>query len=349
MIDEMDYYRDVDIPIFNEEFSDWLPSLIFDVHTHTWLPEHLLRPIAEERVSIVYEATSLPWQELASDYQLLFPGKEVEWLAFGNPLTVIDREANNRYVAEQIDNVKTYGLYVPRLDEDASAIWNQIQAGRFIGLKPYMSYVTWKELEAIRVVDFVKPAMLEVANEYGLVVMLHVPRNRRLADPENLLDLKYIAVKYPNAQFILAHAGRAYGRSIMEAGVAELGQIQNIRYDLSNVQDYGAIRALLELVSLDHIMYGTDMPVASVRGLMIMINGQRVCITRKQFPWSISSKKPRQLRCTFMGYEGLRAIKQACTDLGIGRVAIEGIFYSNAKQLCNNLARSLEVLTKEKR
>jgi hypothetical protein len=75
--------------------------------------------------------------------------------------------------------------------------------------------------------------------------------------------------------------------------------------------------------------------------LMFMLNGQRVCLTRKRFPWSISTDSPGQLRCTFMGYEQLRAIKQACQNLGLGPQAVQAIFYDNARRLVTTAAKSL--------
>ena len=333
MIDELEYYREVDFPIFQQEFANWLPKNIFDIHTHTWLKEHLRQPLTEERSGVVFEAESQSWEDLASDYALLFPGKDIERLAFALPMTVIDRQANNNYVAKHLDNQHNFGLYIPGLENSADTLSKAIHQGKFIGFKPYMSYVTWKELEAIRITDFLLPAQLEVANAYGLIVMLHIPRNGRLADPDNLSDLQQIARQYPKAHIILAHAGRAFSRSLMEFGLNKLGDQPNIYFDLSNVQDTSVINVLLKRYPLERILYGTDIPMATMRGLMIMVNKQRIIITRKRFPWSVSSDRPGQLRCTFMGYEGLRAIKQACEDLGLGANEVTAIFYDNARTL----------------
>ena len=110
IVDERDYYRAVDLPIYEREFAAWLPPRIFDVHTHLWLPEHCLRPIHEERVGLVFEAPSVDRTELEEAYDLLFPDQTLEYLAFGMPLTVIDREANNRYIASIVDGKTRFGL-----------------------------------------------------------------------------------------------------------------------------------------------------------------------------------------------------------------------------------------------
>lgn len=341
LIDELDYYQAVDLPIFHEELADWLPERIFDVHTHAWLPDHLLRPIAEERVGLVFEAESVPWQDLQAAYAQLFPGKQVEFLAFGMPLTVVDRVSNNAYIAAQIDRQHTFGLLIPGLEDDAETLWKQLKDGGFCGFKPYLSYVTWKPIEAIRILDFVRPAALELAHVYGLPIMLHVPRNTRLPDPDNLADLEHIAAQYPGARIILAHGGRAYARSIIEPALRVVSQLPNMYFDFSNVQDSGVVQAILEHMPLERLMYGSDLPVATVRGYMFMLNGQRVCITRKSFPWSISSTTPGQLRCTFMGYEQIRAMKRACDALALGRGAVQQLFYDNARHLVDDAVAAI--------
>lgn len=342
IVDERDYYDSVDLPIFQREFAEWLPDRIFDVHTHSWLPAHTLKPIAEERVGLVFEAESVSWAELREAYSLLFPGKSVEFLAFGMPLTVVDREANNSYIASQTDQNESFGLYIPALDENSDTLATKLRQGKFVGFKPYLSYVTWKPLEVIRIRDFVTEAQLEVAHAYSLPIMLHVPRDQRLADPDNLIDLEYIAERYSRARIILAHGGRAYSPDLIHKALDVVEKLPNMYFDFSNVQSAGVVQAILERMPLEHLMYGSDIPVATVRGYMFMLNGQRVALTRKPFDWSISSTKPNQLRCTFMGYEQIRAMKQACDQLHLDKGAVEKLFYSNSRTLVDEARRSLD-------
>jgi hypothetical protein len=113
IIDELDYYQEVDLPIFQAEFADWLPEKIFDVHTHSWRSEHNLEPIFNERVGLVFEAESVAKEELQEAYQLLFPGKKLEHLVFGMPLTTVDRLANNHYISQSI--TKPHSVFTSRI------------------------------------------------------------------------------------------------------------------------------------------------------------------------------------------------------------------------------------------
>lgn len=340
IIDELEYYQEVDLPIFQAELADWLPEKIFDVHTHSWLSEHNLEPIFNERVGLVFEAENVSKEELQEAYSLLFPGKSLEYLAFGMPLTTVDRVANNNYISQSINNETSFGLYVAHPSEDAETLLRNVKEGGFVGFKPYLSYVTWKELEAIRIRDFLTDAMLEVAHTYNLPVMLHVPREKRIADPDNIEDLLYISNHYPKAKIILAHAGRAYSSDIIRMALEKL-EGTNFWLEFSNVQSAEVVTEVLERMPLERVMYGSDIPVAVVRGIMFMLNGQRVALTRKAFPWSISGK-PGQLRCTFMGYEQLRAMKRGCETVGFSKDDVQKLFYSNARALVEDARKSLE-------
>jgi uncharacterized protein len=340
IIDELDYYQKIDLPIFQAELADWLPEKIFDVHTHSWLPEHNLEPIFNERVGLVFEAESVSKEELQEAYTLLFPGKKLECLAFGMPLTTVDRIANNAYISQSVDHQTSFGLYVAHPSEDAETLWENLKRGGFIGFKPYLSYITWKELDEIRIRDFLTDAMLEVAHTYNLPVMLHVPREKRIADPDNITDLLYIAKHYPKAKIILAHAGRAYSREIIGEALDKL-ESTNFYLEFSNVQSAEVVAEVLKRMPLECVMYGSDIPVAVVRGTMFMLNGQRVALTRKAFPWSISGK-PGQLRCTFMGYEQLRAMKRGCETVGLNKDDVQKLFYANARRLVDEAVQSIK-------
>lgn len=340
IIDELDYYREVDLPIFQAELVDWLPEKIFDVHTHSWLRKHNLQPIFNERVGLVFEAESVSKEDLREAYQLLFPGKSLEYLAFGMPLTTVDRVANNQYISQTTDNQTSFGLYVAHPSEDAETLWRNVKEGGFVGFKPYLSYVTWKELEEIRIRDFLTDAMLEVAHTCSLPVLLHVPREKRIADPDNITDLLYIAKHYPKAKVIVAHAGRAYSPDIIHTALEEL-EGTNFWLEFSNVQSAEVVTEVLKRMPLERVMYGSDIPVAVVRGYMFMLNGQRVALTRKAFPWSISGK-PGQLRCTFMGYEQLRAMKRGCETVGLNKDEVQELFYSNARTLVEDALKVIK-------
>jgi predicted TIM-barrel fold metal-dependent hydrolase len=108
------------------------------------------------------------------------------------------------------------------------------------------------------------------------------------------------------------------------------------------VQSAEVVAEVLKRMPKNRLMYGSDIPVAVVRGYMLMLNGQRITLTRKAFPWSLSGS-PGQLRCTFMGYEQVRAMKRACLALNWQEEDREALFYTNARLLVDEAQKTFMV------
>ena len=102
---------------------------------------------------------------------------------------------------ENLERGKTYYTANAGLMELRSEI-NNYMTRRF-----GVSYIPEKE---VRIFDYLTHEHMEVMNELGGIVMLHIPRSLRLRDPVNLAQMLEIDEKYPNAKVIIAHIGRAY-------------------------------------------------------------------------------------------------------------------------------------------
>jgi len=119
--------------VYDKELSPRLPSKIIDMHVHIGLAEHI-GPITEERKKSnwAYEVgLSQSWEELRGNLGMLFPGREVEVLAFGVPLREVDLELNNAYVLSGLRDPanRANGLLVTRPEWPARMIDEAIRAG----------------------------------------------------------------------------------------------------------------------------------------------------------------------------------------------------------------------------
>ncbi|MCI8852564.1 MAG: amidohydrolase family protein [Lachnospiraceae bacterium] len=152
-----------------------------------------------------------PLEDLQETYRLLFPDQEVNSLFFASCTYRDDIVANNAYVSQAAASTESEGLYYSRPSQTAEEIEEQVLAGGFLGLKSYLdmapSYLPGDE---IRVFDFFPPHQLEVCQQHGWIVMLHIPRSKRFRDPVNLARIREIKKSYPNVKLIVAHMGRAY-------------------------------------------------------------------------------------------------------------------------------------------
>ncbi|SVB96620.1 uncharacterized protein METZ01_LOCUS249474, partial [marine metagenome] len=92
-------YRPFDREIWAKELEDFVPKVIFDMHTHMWSEQHkgsLSDPPTGLRAEFDYQA-HLEW---AKD---LYPGREMHFLVLGTPIWGgIDIEGHNDWMAEQI-------------------------------------------------------------------------------------------------------------------------------------------------------------------------------------------------------------------------------------------------------
>ena len=100
-------YTAADRSFWREHLEDWVPSRIFDAHTHVQPPECRLHPMTEEKrrqfwVNEVLEPISAA--DAARCQATVFPNRQFSCLAFGIPDLQYDLEASNSRLREQCAN-----------------------------------------------------------------------------------------------------------------------------------------------------------------------------------------------------------------------------------------------------
>ncbi len=325
--------------IFDEEFDGFLPDKILDFHVHVW-NEGVL-PQGEVIESGGPAITSYTFEDLDKDLDECFPGRENFAVCFGVPVLIADVKRNNDYVAEGCDNKKFFGLRLldPFLD-NAESVRNDLKDGRFLGLKPYPNFARKDDVGTAQIPEMLPDWSMEVVNDCGALVMLHIPRPLRLADPLNQRQIVELCEKYPRARIVLAHVGRAYYFKNVFGNLDALRDLPNLYYDFSMVTHWEVLEHAFEVLDPQKIFYGSDAPVALAPGKSIEINDQYTYVTPQ--PWSLSiSDDHGKIRFTSFLYEELRAVRKAVERLGLGRDFVEGIFYHNGMKLLQEVQRSL--------
>jgi len=206
-----------------------------------------------------------------------------------------------------------------------------------MGFKPYRFYATTGDPVQCRIGDMLPEHQIAVADRYGLIVMLHLPKRDAIADPDNIADLGQFTAQYPNVKWILAHCARSYLAWPIERVAAELRELPNVWYDTSSVCESDAMEALLATVGVDRVMYGSDdLPVGVLRGKYIAFG----------YAWAYLSPDNHSLdlshcngQMTFTRYEQLRAMRRACRRLDLSRPQIEDLFLNTATQLVDSARR----------
>ena len=331
-------YDEIDERVWREELDGFLPPRLFDFHGHVYLAEHVpSRARGRVNPSLPVVVTEYPHEVFAEVERRLWPGREVKALVFGSVDPEVDLDSTNGYAAEAARAHGWGALMVPPMTDDAEALLSKVEAGGFLGFKPYWTFVTTKAQDEVTLQDMVTPAMREAADRAGLIVMTHIPRPGRLADPVNIAGLRRLCLEAPNAKVVLAHFGRAYFPEAVGRGLS-LADIENLYPELSMIQDWEVIESVLTAFDRRKVLFGLDLPVAQEKGKLIGINGQRHFFTKRPHAWSAHVEPGAyEVRCTLFAYEMIRAIKKAAGRAGLSPSEVEDLFWNNAQRLVRSV------------
>jgi uncharacterized protein len=336
-----------DLRILNEELKDFLPEEIIDSHVHLWREDSFKKEISEKRRNqnpaldpdIIDGFT---YEDFKNVSEKIFPEKKCRGLFFGMPVKEADLDKMNNYVSDVYAQSGNYGLFNP--EPDLEEIPKDFFKNGFIGFKPYVDLVDFKapkdfsKLDIdISMFDFISKKVLEFSNEYGLILLIHIPRAGRLNDKRNIEEIKAISKKYPDIKIVLAHAGRSYCYSDIKDSVEYLKDIKNLYVDTAMINSFSVMKVLMEEMRPEKILYGSDLPIAIFKGKNIDINNKHYFITSTPKVWSLSSSVMNLDSFTFFIYEIVRAIRVAAKSINLNKESIKNIFYSN----CNNMIENI--------
>jgi len=337
------YWDKVDYPIYKAEIEPLLPDTVLDFHTHAWRESDLARLPSEEtkkNPSLVWTTNGFPASELQQTAGWLFPGKRYQVLAIGMPWAEMDVDRNNQHIAESVRNLSDVaGLMMVKPSDRADQLRRQVLEGRFVGFKPYFTFVN-KAQNDVLMDDMLTDEHLKVADEFGLIVMIHVPGKLRLADPENIAALRRISPRYPRAKLIVAHVGRSYCEWAAFLGLSQVEDLPNVYLDTSFIQNSVTFQHLFEHVDAARIMYGTDLPDAAIHGQVACVNGINLFVTRDRHPWSLY-RTENPIECTYMVYEELRAIRAGGQRAGLSVKDLQPVFCANGRRLIDDVHANL--------
>ncbi|TSA29044.1 MAG: hypothetical protein D4R65_15960 [Verrucomicrobiaceae bacterium] len=332
--------RDANLAVISEELEDFLPEKIFDAHVHIAPPDGFLpdRPFSCGGVPI----TSYTYDELSEDLRIAFPGRETGALCFGWPDPKLNTERNNAYVGSAADFKRFFPLRLldPHRDS-AEKVRADIGRHGFLGLKPYPDYARPSDVPNAEIPEMLPEWAMEIAHELRLIVMLHIPRSKRLEDPLNRRQIRELCTRWPGAKIILAHVGRAYYLRGITGFLDDLREFPNLYFDLAMVQHWEVMAYLFREVPIGKVLFGSDIPIALAQGKAVEINHQYTYVTPR--PWSLAlCDEKGKLQFTSFLNEELRAIRQAATVAGLSRDDIAALFHHNAKNLVMEVASRIK-------
>lgn len=329
---------DYDKKVYEEQLKDFLPDNIVDMHLHMWEPDSkpdydYLEKGMQNWPEIV--APDFTYEDLELSYRQMFPDKNVKQVLMTDPAAYLDDQ--NAYVLRKAKENNLPALYCTTYKTTKDEIRKAIADG-FCGIKPYLNncpeYLPPNE---VRIYDFLTPEHLEVCNELGAVIILHIPRSKRLADPVNLAQMAEIDEKYPNAKVIIAHIGRAYCDEDFGDGFEVLSKTKNLYVEFTANTHANAMVEAIKAVGVKRFMFGSDMPITKMRMYRITENGNYVNVVPRGMYGDVSNdshmRETDETDITSFMYEELLAFKEAATRLNLSKQDVEDIMCNNACRL----------------
>ena len=212
-----------------------------------------------------------------------------------------------------------------------------LDSGGFFGFKVFLNWLG-DHYGDKRVEEMLGPTELALANERRLVVLLHVPRAGRLADPVVQRGVRWLARQCPEASIVLAHCGRCYGPAEMQAAIGALRDLPNVSLDTSMVMDPIGLQIALNEIGPGRLLFASDFPVAAMRGRRVQVMDHWVDVV---LPGSAPSafRVDGEIHATFMALEICLAIRWAAELTGLKRAAVHGIFWDNGMRLLRRVRR----------
>ena len=329
--------------IYETEFRHWLPDTILDVHIH--LSRRDSYPDGFEPKPKSYrrflKGGSYTLEDCVADAGTILPGKCFLGLCFGSPGPEVDRGRANHYVASVMDNRCFFGLAMVSPEDPLPLVEKWIRDTPLLGYKPYRDFVTGKPREAVSVPDMLPARQMELADRLGLVVMLHIPRAKRLADPDNQREVCELADRYPRARLILAHVGRAYYLKNVVGQLDEIRKRPNVYVDLAMLNHWEVIEHVFQEFPRDRVLFGTDMPISCFGGKSVEINDQYAYIMESDIEIGVAIHDARRaVQFTYFYYEELRAIRKAAESAGLTKEELSAVFVDNSLALLRGAIQS---------
>ncbi|MBU8902040.1 MAG: amidohydrolase [Victivallales bacterium] len=332
-------FNESDRSIYEKEFRDWLPEKIFDSHVHVF-DENNFKPDYKLPGKSCYQKFNgtFTLEQCLEIVDVLLPDQEFSMNCFGTPDTEADLEAASKYTGKIADNKRIFGMALVSPKDKIETIKHRINDYGLIGYKPYRNFVDWMDYEAVTIFDMLSPEQMEFANEKGLAITLHIPKAARLADPSNQEQMVEICQRYPNAKIIFAHIGRAYFMNNVIGFLDKISKCDNAYIDTAMVNHPGVLEYAFNNFPRERIVFGSDVPIALLRGKSVEINNQYAYLMGEDYAiGSTIYDANKVVQFTTFFYEQLRGVKKAAQKVALSTKEIEDFFYNNINDLVTGI------------
>lgn len=320
--------REVDLKMA-EIYREFIPEKVFDAHAHINLGETL--PQIYDNGNSVYRQVSMV-ENYRQDMAPLLPGAKqmsLNMIVLPDPIlndlnNGLRDKANDHVIKQHLQHPDCVATpYILSCDSEET-IYALTERPGVRGLKCYSYGAGDPNGETLAIGDFLPETAWIVANEKKLPIILHMMRPAALSDPENFAYIVTMSHRYPNAQLVLAHCGRAFAAWTGVKAIQELDDCGNIWFDMAAICETGPMIASILKNAGKRTMWGSDYPISMLRGRAVSVGlGQN---------WFCADRFGAA-DCAFVATENLMAFWQTARLLNLDQTQVNDLFYGNACRL----------------
>jgi glutamate-1-semialdehyde 2,1-aminomutase len=317
-----------DQTIFNGQLKDFVPPDSFDAHAHLWRVADLGTPTPSLAAAGPPEVTRAVYDERVGQWM---PERcPTGGLFFPFPTRTLNIDGANAFLAAQMKaDPNSRGLMIVTPQQDAATVERQVVDDGFAGFKVYHLFAARQDTFFAPTEEFIPEWAWELADQHGLVIMLHMVLPRALAEPDNQAYIRQHCEQYPGARLILAHAARGFCGRHTVAGIESLRGLDNVFFDTSAVCEPEAFEAILKTFGPTRLFFGADFCVTEMRTRCVNLADGFLWLDELRPNYSRS----RFAEPTLLGIESLLALKQACTNQHLTDGDVEEVFCLGARRL----------------
>ncbi|MFO1095479.1 MAG: amidohydrolase family protein [Planctomycetaceae bacterium] len=325
---------DADCELFDRKLRSWMPPGAYDAHAHLYDLRHLVPGSTRDSFYGAPEIGYATYVERTSAWM----GDRCPsgGVFFPFPVKTCVMRDVNQFLFDDLKTAPTSrGLMLVRPDDDPAAVEAQVLREKWVGFKVYHVYAKREHTFHADSEEFLPDWLWELANRYGLLIMLHIVLDRALADERNQTYLREHCIRYPGARLVLAHASRGFCGAHTVEGIHSLRGLENVWFDNSAVCEATAVEAVLRTFGSTRLLFGTDFPVSEMRGHAMSLGDGFWWLyeTEVDFSkWTLGSP-------TKVGIQSLLALQQACRTFALRDAEVENIFGRNIRQLLDDIPR----------
>lgn len=328
----------LDAEYYDKFLKNHLPPKILDMHSHINLPEHV-KNVPPSRIAgdwALQAGYKMTVEEAHFFAKELFPSVEYHFIGFPYPIREANIEENNHYISRCISNgTLTAGLMAVTPEMTESQVSTQLASEGFAGIKPYPDFVGNVKGAQINISDFLKPGHLHAAWQAKKCVILHLPRADRMADENNVRELRQIVSDFPGLKLVVAHLGRCYNKYHWDRAIELLGaDLKKFRFDTAGVMNPQVLCDAFSRIEPDMLMFGLDLPIFLWHGTRRWTEKTYQNLCRENLPWKPDGQTAEsQQGYTFFVYEQTKNILDAMEQNGWDSSQKSGFFHDNAANL----------------